>query len=134
MSAHQLTTRNVVLTAFGALWLLVAVLAILFSARASAQGAPAPDKKTERLWKAKCASCHGAEGKGDTEKGTEMGMADLSTSAWQKSLSDLEIKRGIVNGVKRTKNGKKQEMDPFKDKLQPEQIDALVAYVRTLAK
>ena len=71
------------------------------------------DKKTARNWKAKCASCHGAEGKGDTEQG-------------QKAKSDADIKKAIETGA--TKEG--VEMEPYKDKLEPAQIDALVQYIR----
>jgi len=44
--------------------LVVGLLALL---PAAASGAS--DPKTERLWKAKCASCHGIDGKGDTDQG-----------------------------------------------------------------
>ena len=37
-------------------------------------------------------------------------------------------------GLHRTKNGVKQDMDGYKDKMKPEQIDALVKYMRALAK
>ena len=90
------------------------------------------DKKTERTWKAKCASCHGVDGKGQTDQGLKMGVADYTTAAWQKSLTDVQIKAAINDGVNREKAGKKQEMDPYKDKLSAEQVDGLVAFVRTL--
>jgi mono/diheme cytochrome c family protein len=90
------------------------------------------DKKTERLWKAKCASCHGSDGKGQTDQGTKMGIADYADPAWQKAHSAAQVKAGIEAGVNREKGGKKQEMDPFKDKLEPAQIDALVVYVKGL--
>jgi len=90
------------------------------------------DKKTERLWKAKCASCHGADGKAQTDQGQKMGIADYTDPAWQKAHTDAQVKAGIESGVNREKGGKKQEMDPFKDKLEPDQIDALVAYVKSL--
>ena len=105
-------------------------LALLASANAFA----APDKKTERTWKANCASCHGPEGKADTEKGQKMKMADISTAAWQKKATDADIRKAIVDGVSETKDGVKKEMDSFKEKLKPDQVDALVAYVRSLAK
>jgi mono/diheme cytochrome c family protein len=85
------------------------------------------DKKTARTWKAKCASCHGADGKGDTEQGQKAKVADFSKPAWQKAKSDADIKKAIENGSK--KEG--VEMDGYKDKLEPAQIDTLVAYVRT---
>ena len=96
--------------------------------------AGAPDKKTERVWKANCASCHGAEGKGDTEKGQKLKVPDFSSAPWQKKFSDDDIKKTINEGVHETKDGVKKEMDAFKEKLKPEQIDALAAYIRTLAK
>jgi len=40
------------------------------------------------------------------------------------------MKKAILDGFKR--EGKPEGMDPFKDSLTPEQVDQLVAYVRTL--
>ncbi len=90
------------------------------------------DKKTERLWKAKCATCHGVDGKGQTDQGRKMGMADITTAEWQKSLTDDQVKKAIATGLKRVKGGKTQEMDPFSEKLEVAQIDTLAAYIRTL--
>ncbi|HEY4882099.1 MAG TPA: c-type cytochrome [Myxococcales bacterium] len=90
------------------------------------------DKKTERTWKAKCASCHGADGKGQTDLGQKMAIADYTDAAWQKGHSDADIKKAITEGVKREKDGKKQEMDGFKDRLPEEQVELLVAYIRSL--
>ena len=92
------------------------------------------DPRTVRTFKAKCAACHGDDGKGATEQGKKMGMGDLSSAAWQKEFTDDKIKAVINDGFKRDKNGKHQEMESFKDKLRPEQVDALVAYLRALAK
>src|SRR5438067_13496821 len=86
------------------------------------------DKKTVRTWKAKCGSCHGADGKADTEQGQKAKVADFTKPAWQKSKSDADIKAAIENGAK--KEG--VEMEPYKDKLEPAQVDALVQYIRTL--
>jgi mono/diheme cytochrome c family protein len=82
------------------------------------------DKKTERLWKAKCASCHGADGKGQTDQGRTLGVLDYSTPEWQKAHTDQELKKGILQGVK--------GMDGYEGKLAPDQVDALVEYIRTL--
>ena len=89
--------------------------------------------KIERTWQAKCASCHGDDGKGATKKGQEMGIKDMTSAAWQKDMTDEKIQKGIENGVDKTTDGKKQQMDPYKDKLKPEQIAELVKYVRGLA-
>jgi mono/diheme cytochrome c family protein len=92
------------------------------------------DPATERLWKAKCGSCHGADGKGQTDQGKKLAISDMTTAAWQSGITDDKIKVAINDGVKREKGGVKQEMDGYKAKLKPEQVDALTAYIRTLKK
>jgi mono/diheme cytochrome c family protein len=79
------------------------------------------------VWKAKCKSCHGEDGKAKTKMGQKESIADFSSPAWQKAGSDAEIRQVIAEGSSR--NGK---MKAFKDKLTPEQIDALVGYIRTM--
>lgn len=69
----------------------------------------------------KCATCHGADGKGKVK-----GARDFTDAAWQKKESDAEL-TGVI------KNGKKP-MPPYGDKLNAEEIKALVAYVRTFGK
>ena len=92
------------------------------------------DKKTERTWKSKCASCHGVDGKGQTDTGKKMGVKDYSTADWQKSKTDAQLKEAILNGVAaREVDGKKQEMDGYKGKFD-DQVDGLVALIRGLKK
>ena len=107
--------------------------AFLLLASAAPARAGAPDKKTERLWKSKCASCHGEDGKGDTEKGKQMKIGDLSSADVQKKADDA-LKKAINDGIKEEKGGVKKEMDPYKEELKPEQVDALVAFIRGLKK
>jgi len=83
------------------------------------------DKKTERSWKAKCASCHGQTGAGDTDKGKQLKIEDMTTAAFQAKSDDV-LKKAIVDGLK-------PDMPAFKD-LTPEQVSALVAYMRTFKK
>ncbi len=83
------------------------------------------DKKTERTWKSKCASCHGAQGKADTEQAKKLGVANMADPAWQKGKTDAQIKTAIESGVK-------DKMEGYKDKLGGPEIDSLVSYVRTL--
>ncbi len=108
----------------------VAAGSLLLSSAALAQMDP---KKVERAWKAKCSSCHGATGKADTEKGQQMKIVDMTTPAFQAKKDD-ELKKAINDGVKKEKGGVKQEMDAFKGDLTPEQVDALVAYIRAFKK
>ena len=84
------------------------------------------DKKTERTWKAKCAACHGATGKGDTDKGKALKIEDMTTAAFQAKSNDV-LKKSTLDGFK-------PDMPAFKGELSPEQADALVAYMRTFKK
>lgn len=79
------------------------------------------------VWKAKCKSCHGDDGKAQTKMGQKESIVDMSQAAWQTSVSDADIRKVIADGS--TRNSK---MKPYKEKLTPEQIDSLVGYVRTL--
>ena len=110
-------------------WVVAAAVALFGTASLAAD---APDKKTERLWKAKCASCHGMDGKGQTDKGKEMKVRDMTTPEYQK-ISDADIKKSMIDGINRTKDGVKQEMDSYKDSLKPEQIEEMVKYTRYVA-
>lgn len=81
------------------------------------------------IYKAKCAICHGADGAGQTPVGKTMKLKDLRSPEVQKK-TDKEIHKSISDG-----GGEgKAKMPPFKDKLEPVEIDALVAFVRQLAK
>jgi len=93
-----------------------------------------PDKKVKRLFEAKCASCHGDDGHGKTELGLEMGIADMTKPAYWKALTLESARKAVLEGLKRKVNGKEQEMKPFKDRLSPEQVDALNLYASSLQK
>ncbi len=102
----------------------LAAASLLVGATASAQVDP---KKVERAWKSKCASCHGATGKGDTDKGKQLKIVDMTTPAFQAKKDD-ELKKAINDGVE------KEKSHSFKSELTPEQVDALVAYIRSFKK
>jgi mono/diheme cytochrome c family protein len=92
------------------------------------------DKKISRTWKAKCASCHGEDGKAATEQGKKMGVRDMTSAQFWKETTDAKMKDAILNGVKQTKDGKVQEMESYKDKLKPEDVDGLVGLIKTFKK
>lgn len=104
-----------------------AVMAVMLVARVSRAA-----DEVERTWKAKCASCHGNDGKAATAQGKKMKVQDMTTAAWKKEFPADKIKAAINDGVKREKDGVKQEMKGYKDKLTPEQVDALVKYIEGL--
>jgi len=76
-------------------------------------------------YKAKCASCHGAEGKGDTAVGKSMKVQDLGSADVQKQ-SDADLATIIEKG--------KKPMPGYEGKLSKDQIDGLVKYIRSLKK
>ena len=90
----------------------------------------AVDKKAERAWKAKCAACHGQTGKGDTDKGKELKVEDVTAGKYH-SKKDSELKKAILDGVK--VDGK-EVMPPYKNEFTPEQAEALITYTRNTFK
>ena len=93
-----------------------------------------PAKKVVRLFEAKCATCHGDDGRAKTELGKEMAVADMTKAAYWKDLTLEGARKSVLEGMKRTQNGVEQEMKPFKDRLSAEQVDALVIYSASLKK
>lgn len=93
---------------------LAAVLAALLALPALAEDGAA-------LYKAKCASCHGAEGKGDTPVGKALKVKPLAGTR----LSADEIARLAQEGKPGTK------MLAIKG-LTPEQYKAIAAHVKSL--
>ena len=94
----------------------------------SLAGTSAFAEEAADIWRAKCKSCHGDAGSGDTREGKKHKVPDMTTERWQSKHSDAEIKKAITNGVKDTK------MKAFKEKYSEQEIDALVKYIRTLRK
>ncbi|MBZ5719541.1 MAG: cytochrome c [Acidobacteriia bacterium] len=76
-------------------------------------------------FKARCAMCHGADGKGDTAMGKKFGVKDMGSADVQ-GKSDADLTTIITKG--------KDKMPPYDGKLTKEQIDGLVKYIRTLKK
>lgn len=77
------------------------------------------------IYKAKCASCHGADGKGQSPMGKKMNLRDLGSPEVQKQ-TDKELYDWTADG--------KGKMPAYKDKLSADEIKALVAHMRTFKK
>jgi cytochrome c6 len=86
--------------------------------------APAKADTAEATYKAKCAMCHGADGKGETPTGKAMKANDFASETVQK-MSDADLTDAIAKG--------KGKMPAFKT-LAADQVKDLVAYVRSLGK
>jgi len=108
------------------------MVVMLLAAWSTAARAEDPKAVGAKLWKSKCAQCHGTDGKGQTKKGKEMGISDITSPDWQKEFTDQKIKDTLSSGLKRERNGKKQEMDPLGKELEPAQFDALIAHIRSM--
>jgi cytochrome c6 len=67
---------------------------------------------------ARCASCHGPDGKGDTAMGRKLGAKDLTSL----KVSAAYMEKDIANG-----EGK---MPAFKGQLSADEIKALVKYIQ----
>ena len=79
----------------------------------------------EALYKAKCAGCHGPDGKGETAVGKANKVRDLGSADVQ-AQSDDAIAEIIGSG--------KGKMPAYGKSLKAEQIKDLVAYIRSLKK
>ena len=89
----------------------------------------AAHRKTLRLWKLKCAVCHGLDGKGRTVMGLKLGLADMGDEAWQKKVDEGKVK-GLLLERSHGDDGSGREM-VSSSKLTAEQVDALLAHVRS---
>jgi cytochrome c553 len=104
---------------------------ILAVALGMAAGLTVKAADAKENWTANCAKCHGADGKGDTKMGKKAGCKDYTDPGVQAKMKDEEAFKAVKNGVK---EGDKEVMKPFGDKLSDEEIKALVAHMRTFKK
>ena len=82
-----------------------------------------------RLYSKHCAECHGKDGRAQTKKGKFSHARDLTDAKWQDDVSDERIFNSIMNG--RNVRG---NMPAFSDKLNQQDTDALVSFVRSFKK
>src|SRR5277367_1732266 len=87
--------------------------------------APVQADDAAGTFKAKCAGCHGPDGKGNTPAGKAVGAHDFSSPEVQK-MSDADLAGIISMG--------KNKMPAYAKTLKETEITGLVAYVRSLGK
>jgi cytochrome c len=114
---HQVRVGRRVLRRF-------AVLASLLCAGVFAYG-QAHANSGQALFKARCALCHGEDGKGKTNLGQQLKAFDLNSAKVQKN-SNAQLKQVILQG--------KGNMPPFQSQLNAEQVDEILKYVRHFGK
>jgi cytochrome c6 len=92
--------------------------AVLFAFALTVAGAARADEAAA-TFAAKCAICHGKDGKGETPMGKKMGVKDLS----QTKLSAAEVEKTIADG-------KPPKMQSFRGKVSDAEIKALAAWIK----
>lgn len=105
------------------------LIAILIAAFTSAASVMAAD--VQENWDKQCAKCHGKDGAGETTMGKKLKLGDYTDAAMQDSFTDEEAFNAIKDGVK--EDGKTR-MKALGDKLDDDEIKALVAHVRSMKK
>ncbi len=106
----------------------LAALGALAAGAAAQQGAGSAELG-KKVMLAKCATCHGKDGRGVASMAKLFKVEKVNMdwmSAQNVAKSDAQLKATISNG-----NGK---MPSFKTKLQAAEIADVVAYIRTLQK
>ena len=106
--------------------LLVMIVVAAVAASVTVKAADAKEN-----WKAQCAKCHGQDGKGDTKMGKKAGCKDLTDANVQAELKDDKAFKSIKEGVK---DGDKEVMKAFAEKLSDDEIKALIAHIRSFKK
>jgi len=90
----------------------------------SSAGASVAPADAAATYKSKCASCHGADGSGQTAAGKNLKIKDMRSAEVQK-LSDAQLFEITAKG--------KGKMPGYEKTLGAETCKALVAHVRKLA-
>ncbi len=101
----------------------VAMLVIAMTLAAS-PAAGQGDAAGAGVYQAKCATCHGQDGSGNTPVGKSLQVADLRSAAVQ-SKSDAELIQSVTEG--------KGNMPGFRGNITDDEIHAVVKFVRTFA-
>ena len=86
----------------------------------------AADIDAKKLYMTHCKTCHGTDGK-PTDLGVGLEARDFTDAAWQAKVTDEQI-------IKQINDGTPEKMMPFKEKLTPDEVKALIPVVRSFGK
>jgi mono/diheme cytochrome c family protein len=103
-------------------WLGILSTIVLSAGFVFAGGGVPPAADARATYNAKCANCHGRDGRSKTARGRRAHSRDLTNASWQDDVSDERLFNSINNG--------RGKMPAFKKSLSEAEVDALVAYVR----
>src|SRR5215469_11229172 len=99
-------------------WALIGT-AVVVAVAILSESAKSEDKSTA-VYKQKCASCHGVDGKGETPAGKAMKVRSFASVETAK-MSDQDLVEVIEKG--------KGKMPKYGTSLNPDEIKAMVAYI-----
>jgi cytochrome c6 len=109
-------------------WAII-IVSLMLATLMALPGAPgivdASEADGAAIYKAKCASCHGADGKGETAVGKTMKVRDLGSAEVQ-AMSDAELTEITAKG--------KGKMPGYEKSIGADGVTAVVAYIRTLKR
>ncbi len=106
--------------------LRIASLSIVLATGALASCAPESDPGA-KVWRKKCAACHGEDGAGRTRFAEGRPFADLTDGRWKHGSDRASLRRLVADGDPAS------TMPPFAGRLSPEEIDAVVDHALKLA-
>ena len=86
----------------------------------------AADIDAKKLYMTHCKTCHGEDGK-PTDLGIGLEARDFTDADWQAKATDEQI-------IKQINDGTPEKMMPFKEKLSPDEVKAMVPVVRSFGK
>ena len=101
----------------------VAVVLLLSLVQFNLQSAFGGKIDYKRIFENECQKCHGKDGKG-SKRGKSLGVPNFADAEWHESVTDEQLIKSITNG--------KKKMPKQEGKLSPEEIKAVVKYIRFL--
>ena len=104
--------------------LLLTITGVAF-AQKDAKGVVTKNIDAKAIYLDKCAVCHGQDGSGNTAKGRKLKMKGVKETAAKMMPEEM---------IKIVTDGKGADMDAFGKELGTDQVKAVVAYYRGLAK
>lgn len=83
------------------------------------------------LYEQHCVACHAKDGSGNTKMGRKTGVKDYRDPKVLEAVKDDKALTAVKEGL--TEKGQ-ERMKPFKDKLNDEEIKALIGHLKELGK
>jgi len=111
--------------------LRIAIATILFSSAVTLNAQDAGAFDVAAAWEKDCQKCHAKDGSGLTKKGRQLRVRDYRKPEVQAKITDEEMLDALRHGVE--KDGE-QTMNAYAEDYTEAEMEAFVAYIRTMAK